>query len=109
MTDIASSSRGTFIRSKELKKYYLLSFSFSLKDSIGNVLKQYARRNSDAFSAECGIIIGNSLVNKVASYFTDFRNFQVLKDVNLQSLANICLILMLPLLATSLLSDFTFH
>ncbi|AIL46948.1 hypothetical protein [Elizabethkingia anophelis] len=84
LTDIASSSRGTFIRSKELKKYYLLSFSFSLKDSIGNVLKQYARRNSDAFSAECGIIIGNSLVNKVASYFTDFRNFQVLKDVNLQ-------------------------
>lgn len=31
LTDIASSSRGTFIRSKELKKYYLLSFSFFTK------------------------------------------------------------------------------
>nr|WP_314492120.1 hypothetical protein [uncultured Chryseobacterium sp.] len=85
LRDISSSSQGTFIRNTETNKYYLLPWSFSLKDSLGAVLKQFAKKDSNAFSAECGIIIGDSLVNKIASYFEGFRNFRILKDINLQT------------------------
>jgi hypothetical protein len=83
LRDIATSSRGTFIYLPSENKYYLLPFSFSLKDGIGAILKLFALRNSDKFSAECGIAIGKSLVEKIASYFSKFSNFRVLKDIPL--------------------------
>jgi hypothetical protein len=79
LRDISSSSRCTFNYLPSSNEYYLFPFSFSLKDGIAAILKQYAQRNSAAFSANCAGVIGNSLVNKVDSYFDEFKNFHVFR------------------------------
>lgn len=84
LRDISSSSRCTFNYFPSSKKYFLFPFSFSLKDGISAILKQYAQRNSNAFSASCAAVIGNSLVNKVAHYFDEYKNFHVFKEISLQ-------------------------
>jgi hypothetical protein len=85
LRDISSSSRCTFNYLPSSDKYLLFPFSFSLKDGISAILKQYAQRNSDAFSANCAGVIGDSLVKKVSSYFDGFKNFCVFKEIILQS------------------------
>lgn len=84
LSDISSSSRNTFIYLSQNNEYLLFSFSFSLKDGIGGILKQFAQKNSDDFSTHCGLIIGDSLVKKISSYFSDYRNFKILNDVLLK-------------------------
>lgn len=84
LQDIASSSRGTFNYFYSDNTYYLFPFSFSLKDGISAILKQYAQKDSDAFSAHCAGAIGDSLVSKVSGYFGSFKNFHVFKEILLQ-------------------------
>lgn len=84
LRDIASSSRGTFNYFYSDNTYYLFPFSFSLKDGINAILKQYAQKDSDAFSAHCAGVIGDSLVSKVSGYFDSFKNFCVFKEILLQ-------------------------
>lgn len=83
LQDLATASRGTFNYFERDKKFFLFPFCFSLIDGISAVLKQYARRDSDAFSANCAGIIGNTLVEKVSSYFASYKNFRILRDVKL--------------------------
>ncbi|ENU29281.1 hypothetical protein F991_02843 [Acinetobacter sp. CIP-A165] len=84
LRDISSSSRCTFIYLSSDNKYFLFPFSFSLKDGVSALLKQYAQKNSNLFSANCASVIGNSLVKNVASYFDEYKNFHVFKDISLQ-------------------------
>lgn len=85
LRDISSSSRCTFIYLSSSNKYFLFPFSFSLKDGISALLKQYAQKNSNLFSANYASVIGDSLVKKVASYFDEYKNFHVFKEISLQS------------------------
>lgn len=84
LRDISSASRCTFNYFPSSNKYFLFPFSFSLKDGVSALLKQYAQKNSNAFSANCATVIGDSLVKKVASYFDGYKNFHVFKEILLQ-------------------------
>lgn len=84
LRDISSSSRCTFNYFPSSNKFFLFPFSFSLKDGISALLKQYAQKNSNAFSANCSAVIGDSLVKEVARYFDEYKNFHVFKEILLQ-------------------------
>ncbi|UQY33952.1 hypothetical protein K8U54_19915 [Pseudomonas fulva] len=85
LKDISSSSRGTFNYLPSQQKYLLLPFSFSLKDGISSMLKQYASRDSDRFSGQFAIIIGDALVEEISKLFSQFRNFKTEKEILLQN------------------------
>lgn len=85
LRDIASSSRGTFNYLQAECKYLLLPFSFSLKDGISSMLKQYAGRDSDRFSGQFAGLIGAALVDEISDLFAQFRNFRTEKEILLQS------------------------
>ena len=81
--DIAAASHGTFNFIKGENTLLLFPFCFSLTDGVNAALKQLAQKSPKAFSDNYANVIGDTLVTEVASYFSSYKNFRVVKEIDL--------------------------
>jgi hypothetical protein len=81
---ISRSSGFSFCYIELTKKFLLSPFTFSLRDGTSDILKLFAKERNEEFSSRASGPIGDAIVADVGSYFSGFRNFRVVKEIQLQ-------------------------
>lgn len=82
--DIATCSEGALNHLQNENKFLLFPFTFSLRDGISDMLKQFARSDHEGFSSRCANVIGNTLLTEIENSFLQYKNFRIAREVDLQ-------------------------